>query len=121
MPRAAALVVTAPRQRRAPHRAALVAFTALSLGLTGCDEVQTIQLGDGGTTTLPSVNLPADESLLTPFPNAAGMVRSLSTVGGFDPKNPFFKPFGKNGKTCEHCHFESDGWGIGYWPKSILL
>lgn len=53
------------------------------------------------------------------YRNTAGVHRTFSTLGTIQPQrssNAFFLPFRvnntTNGKTCEHCHFASDGWGL---------
>lgn len=49
------------------------------------------------------------------YRNTAGVHRTFSTIGPIQPQrstNAFFLANGTNGKTCEHCHFASDGWGI---------
>ena len=45
--------------------------------------------------------------------DSVGTIRTVSTSGVIDRKNRFFQPLGKQFPiTCEHCHFESDAWGI---------
>ena len=53
------------------------------------------------------------------FNTSSGKLRTFSTLGPISPQrntNPFFLPVvvngQTNGKTCEHCHFASDGWGL---------
>lgn len=42
-----------------------------------------------------------------------GTVNTISQTGSIDRRNPFFQALGKQfATTCEHCHFESDGWGV---------
>jgi hypothetical protein len=53
------------------------------------------------------------------FNTSSGRLGTFSTLGSIPHQskiNPFFLPVfvnGRtNGKTCEHCHFASDGWGL---------
>jgi len=36
----------------------------------------------------------------------------LSTYGKVDPTNPFFRPLGTNGRTCNTCHLAGSAWSI---------
>jgi len=36
----------------------------------------------------------------------------LSTYGKVDVKNPFFRPLGTNGRTCNSCHLAGSAWSI---------
>ena len=45
-------------------------------------------------------------------PNEAGVMRTFTTAGSIDRTNPFFKPVGSTPRTCEHCHFASDAFGL---------
>ena len=44
-------------------------------------------------------------------PNDSGVLGTFAPAG-IDFDNPFFRPLGTTGTTCEHCHFASDGWGL---------
>jgi cytochrome c peroxidase len=48
------------------------------------------------------------------FPNQFGVASSFSTLGPIDesPNNPFFKPFGTNGRTCGTCHVQGEAFTI---------
>lgn len=46
------------------------------------------------------------------FSNDSGRLRTFSTLGELDKNNPFFKSIGTNGRTCNSCHLEKNGWGI---------
>jgi hypothetical protein len=72
---------------------------------------------DGGSPSRPDLSggdMSSIEGTLAGDDNASGKVRTFVSPGSqtIDPKNPFFVPLGTNGKTCEHCHFASDGWGL---------
>lgn len=47
----------------------------------------------------------------TPKENANGASLTVSTAGGIDNTNPFFKPMG-NGRSCASCHGENAGWSV---------
>lgn len=47
-----------------------------------------------------------------PIPNAAGAAATYSTAGYVDLTNPFHKPQGTNGRTCQTCHLPHAGWRI---------
>jgi len=58
-----------------------------------------------------AASAPARTQLAVPDPG--GTILTVSTNGAIDHRNRFFHPLGKQFSiTCEHCHFESDGWGI---------
>jgi cytochrome c peroxidase len=44
--------------------------------------------------------------------NASGFAATYSTAGLIDRSNPFFISLGSNGRTCESCHQQAEGWGI---------
>ncbi|HEU4731589.1 MAG TPA: hypothetical protein VFT22_27025 [Kofleriaceae bacterium] len=46
----------------------------------------------------------------TPFPDATGMVATVSTTGAIDLDNEFFHDLGSNGRRCISCHVPSAGW-----------
>lgn len=49
------------------------------------------------------------------FPNPLFTLDSsgiLSTVGKVDVTNPFFRPLGTNGRTCNTCHLAGSAWSI---------
>ncbi|SNT09251.1 hypothetical protein SAMN06265795_113107 [Noviherbaspirillum humi] len=50
-------------------------------------------------------------TLLQADGNDSGKAVTFSAMGAIDKTNPFFKPFG-NGRTCESCHQQNDGWSI---------
>lgn len=57
-------------------------------------------------------------------PAGAGVQRSggagaetLSSAGVIDAGNEFFQELGTNGRTCESCHMESNGWSVT--PKGL--
>lgn len=51
------------------------------------------------------------------FSNPSGMAATYSTAGSIDLRNPFFKVFGTNGRSCGTCHQASAGWTIT--PASV--
>ncbi|MBS1803387.1 MAG: hypothetical protein JST28_08465 [Acidobacteria bacterium] len=49
------------------------------------------------------------------FPNPLFTIDSsgiLSTYGKVDPTNPFFRPLGTNGRTCNTCHLAGSAWSV---------
>lgn len=55
---------------------------------------------------------PAQLPPLVLFNNPSGMAATYSTAGRIDLRNPFFKVFGTNGRSCNTCHQASAGWTI---------
>jgi cytochrome c peroxidase len=47
-----------------------------------------------------------------PFPDATGMVMTVSTTGRIDLGNEFFQDLGSNGRRCISCHLPSAAWTI---------
>jgi hypothetical protein len=48
----------------------------------------------------------------TPFENPTGSSSSFSTTGSVDLTGAFFQNLGTNGRTCNTCHLQSDGWTV---------
>src|SRR6185295_6311521 len=46
------------------------------------------------------------------FRDDSGVLRTFTTAGEIDLNNPFFQSIGTNGRTCNSCHKEENGWGI---------
>lgn len=46
------------------------------------------------------------------FRDDSGVLQTFTTAGSLDLENPFFKSLGTNGRTCNSCHKEENGWGI---------
>src|SRR5689334_17868102 len=44
--------------------------------------------------------------------NATGFGDTFFAAGSTDPSNPFFASLGTNGRTCESCHVQGEGWTI---------
>ncbi len=44
--------------------------------------------------------------------NKFGIASTFTSNGFVDPFNPFFQKLGTNGRTCNSCHLENQGWGI---------
>ncbi|HEX7129459.1 MAG TPA: hypothetical protein VF217_05235 [Rhodanobacteraceae bacterium] len=53
---------------------------------------------------------PAGGMLVTPDPS--GMLETATPSGRIDTSNPFFKSLGSNGRTCNSCHRQAEGWTI---------
>jgi cytochrome c peroxidase len=54
---------------------------------------------------------------MKPQRNASGLAATFSNTGSIDTKNPFFQNLGTNGRSCETCHQQSEGWTVT--PKGI--
>lgn len=46
------------------------------------------------------------------FRDDSGTLRTFTTAGSLDLQNPFFQPLGTNGRSCNTCHKEANGWGL---------
>lgn len=44
--------------------------------------------------------------------NPFGYARTVSSNGSIDLMGPFFQPLGSNGRSCNTCHVESQGWSF---------
>ncbi len=49
---------------------------------------------------------------LQPFPNASGAIATYNVAGRIDPRHPFFKSLGTNGRSCGTCHVASQAFSI---------
>ena len=45
-------------------------------------------------------------------PDASGTVQTTTPTGRVDHNNAFFQGFGSNGRTCESCHRQAQGWSV---------
>ena len=50
------------------------------------------------------------EPLVTPDPS--GWLQTNTPDGTIDTRNPFFQSLGSNGRSCNSCHQQQDGWSI---------
>jgi cytochrome c peroxidase len=46
------------------------------------------------------------------FRDPSGQIRTFTTAGFLDTRNPFFRSLGSNGRACVSCHQPRDGWTI---------
>ncbi|MGH7248245.1 MAG: hypothetical protein ACREH9_09090, partial [Pseudomonadota bacterium] len=53
---------------------------------------------------------PDQEPLTTRDPS--GWLRTFTPSGKIDHANPFFQSLGTNGRTCNSCHQQHDGWSV---------
>lgn len=44
--------------------------------------------------------------------NASGKLQTVTPSGHIDTNNAFFKSFGSNGRSCDSCHRQAQGWSI---------
>jgi cytochrome c peroxidase len=72
-----------------------------------------------GTFALAVASYGGGLTVFETYFNTAGVHRTFSTLGVIQTQrqtNPFFLPTtvngSNNGKTCENCHFASNGWGL---------
>ena len=49
---------------------------------------------------------------LPAFPNPSGLAATYSTKHRIDLSNPFFQNLGTNGRSCNTCHQQSEGWTV---------
>ncbi len=49
---------------------------------------------------------------MVPFPNESGFAATFSSTGKIDLTNPFFQSLGANGRSCDSCHQQGEGWTI---------
>jgi hypothetical protein len=45
-------------------------------------------------------------------PDDSGWVQTTTPTGRIDHSNAFFQGFGSNGRTCESCHRQAQGWSV---------
>jgi cytochrome c peroxidase len=53
---------------------------------------------------------PRTTALITPDPS--GMLQTSTPTGQIDKSNPFFQSLGSNGRSCNSCHRQAEGWTI---------
>ena len=53
---------------------------------------------------------PAANTLVTA--NPSGWLQTSTPSGSIDTANPFFQSFGPNGRSCDSCHRQAQGWSI---------
>jgi cytochrome c peroxidase len=56
----------------------------------------------------------ADPSRRNPLatPDASGWLQTSTPSGRIDHDNPFFQSFGSNGRSCDSCHRQAQGWTV---------
>ena len=57
----------------------------------------------------PSSQPPAN-ALVTPDPS--GTLQTNTPTGSIDRSNPFFQSLGSNGRSCDSCHRQAEGWTV---------
>ncbi len=69
--------------------------------------------GTGTNTGTGTVTTP-QPGLLSAITDPTGLVQTSTADGSaqLDSSNPFFQSIGVNGRTCNTCHQEGDGWSI---------
>ena len=45
-------------------------------------------------------------------PDASGWLRTITPAGTIDTGNPFFQSLGTNGRSCNSCHRQAQGWTV---------
>ncbi|WP_189440169.1 hypothetical protein [Rhodanobacter panaciterrae] len=67
--------------------------------------------GVGSTHAQQANRQPATASpLITTDPS--GLLQTNAPGGSIDSSNPFFQSFGSNGRSCNSCHRQAQGWSI---------
>lgn len=84
------------------RRRQVAAALILLLAVSGGSAAQDFKLPH------PQPQLPG--SLVTPDPS--GTLQTSTPSGQIDHTNPFFKSLGSNGRSCDSCHRQAEGWGI---------
>ncbi len=96
-----------PRSHKAiqsePNRSRSLGWLAAAVILTGL--------------ATSAVRSAAQDTSIISARNSSGVSATLSTSGGFDFNNPFFRSLGTNGRACVTCHQPSEGWSIS--PRGI--
>ena len=68
------------------------------------------------TSTDPAELADAQPAFATPGRvfsfNSSGVAETLSATGAIDTSGPFFQSLGSNGRSCESCHLQDQGWSI---------
>lgn len=82
--------------RPAASRRLAITFAALLLG-AGAAHAQQVDASRGNP-------------LVTS--DASGSVQTTTPTGRIDHDNAFFQGFGSNGRTCESCHRQAQGWSV---------
>src|SRR5690348_14134671 len=85
---------------RFTHRRPAAAALILALAVSGGSAAQSLRL------PLPQ----GPGALITPDPS--GSLQTSTPSGRIDTSNPFFKSLGSNGRTCDSCHRQAEGWTI---------
>jgi cytochrome c peroxidase len=57
-----------------------------------------------------SQQAPRSDALITA--NPSGWQQTSTPTGSIDTSNPFFQSFGPNGRSCNSCHRQAQGWSI---------
>lgn len=64
----------------------------------------------GGSTAQQAAMPSLADGLVTPDPS--GWLQSNTPTGRVDTGNPFFQHLGSNGRSCNSCHRQAEGWTI---------
>src|SRR5690349_8442466 len=63
-------------------------------------------------TVLGQSDKPPKIANLQGYRNSDGELKTFTTNGVLNLKNPFFQELGTNGRTCASCHLPDQGWTI---------
>jgi hypothetical protein len=63
-----------------------------------------------GTVHAQQANQPRGNPLATP--DVSGWLQTSTPSGRIDHDNPFFQGFGSNGRSCDSCHRQAQGWTV---------
>jgi hypothetical protein len=67
-------------------------------------------LAAAGTTHAQQADPSRGNPLITP--DASGWLQTSTPSGRIDHDNPFFQGFGSNGRSCDSCHRQAQGWTV---------
>jgi len=91
--------------RHVIDRRLTITAAALLLAIAGGAHAQAAHIHQ-----VPHLPLPRFPALVTPDPS--GSLQTNTPSGSIDIHNPFFQSLGGNGRSCNSCHRQAQGWSI---------
>ncbi len=67
--------------------------------------------GAGATHAQQTARQPSHANPLTTA-DPSGWLQTSTSSGSIDSSNPFFQSFGSNGRSCDSCHRQAQGWSV---------
>jgi len=90
---------SSPRVRSAHRSACLRHLVAAAIALSAA-----------ASASAQQAQRPPANALITP--DSSGWLQSNAPNGRIDKSNPFFQSLGSNGRSCNSCHRQAEGWSI---------